>query len=321
MTLTAEQIEYISQFGQLEYSPRDIAEIIGVDQDEFELEAKTPGTEIYKYLRIAKLKSEGEISANLLNSAKTSVTAQQLYYKHTRQQELKAAKRRIDGKQDDDKPVSKYALKSKYNEAKEDYEALRELVMKGVPTENYNMQMQEYWMRLKTAHDLFLNFENMAKGRPYVVNLLKARFDISEATAYRYISEAIDFFGMDLSREQFKKVQIAKLDKAIALAWELDRMDWVAVLVKEQNEIAGLKRDEPDKIPDEALKQKVIVATGDPKALGAEPVDKTELTDLVKQIIKKGLTEEEGRKIARDAGVTDINWEEIYEDGDTEPLS
>ena len=320
MTLTPAQIKLLEQFGQLEYTPRELAEIIGIDPDEFEIEAGVNTSQVYQLLRVIRLKAEGEVSANLLNSAKTSVTAQQIYNKHKRQREQRAAKRRIDGKEDDDKPLSKYALKSAYNEAKEDYEALRELVLKGVPTNKYSPNLQEYWMRLKTAHDMYLNFENMAKGRPYVVNLLKARFNVSDATAYRYITEAIDFFGVDLSKEQFIKVQLAKLNKAIALAWEMDRPDWVGLLVKEQNEIVGLKREEPIKIPLEVLQQRTIVITGDPTRMGVPAVEKSELIDFCKELVNKGLSKEEGRKIANDAGITDIEFEES-ENGNESAIS
>lgn len=312
--LSAEQIANINQFGQLDYTNRELAEIIGLNPDEFEIEAETPTTELYHLLRVVKLKADGEVYANLFNSAKTSVTAQQILQKHKRQREQRATKRKIDGKQDEDRPMPKNALKRAYNEAKEDYDALQELILKGVPTNKYTADMQEYWFRLKTAHDLFLNFENLAKGKPYVVNLLKARFEVSDATAYRYIHEAIDFFAMDLTPGQFKKVQYSKLEKVIALAWEMDKLDWLIAAIKEQDEILGLKREEQDKIPEEALQQKVIVITGDPKVLGVPSVSKDELLDFCKQLVKKGLTKEEGQRIANDAGVSDIEYEDI-EDG------
>jgi hypothetical protein len=303
--ITPEQQEALEKFAALDYTPRELAKIVGFNEDDFELDAATPGSEIYNIIEVAKLKAEGEISANLLNSAKTSVTAQQIYVKHQKNRERQSAKKRINEScpEQEKRPV----LQRKYDEAKENFEALRELVMKGTPTEKYSEQMQEYWFRLKTAHELFLNFENIAKGRPYVVNLLKTRFEISEATAYRYINEAMDFFSMDLSMEVFDKYLISLLQKVVAYAWELDELKTLTECIKLMHEIAHKNQGEKLQFPEEVLKQKVMVITNDSGVLGVEPTSKEEIISFIKELGLKGLTRDEQRLIARDAGVMDYN--------------
>jgi hypothetical protein len=76
MSYTAEQLEKIEEFGQLQFSPTQIAIIIGVDESKLESDIENDSQAKISFLR-GQLKAEAEVRKSILDMAKRGSTPAQ----------------------------------------------------------------------------------------------------------------------------------------------------------------------------------------------------------------------------------------------------
>lgn len=313
MTLNEKQLNLISQYSALEYSPRDIARILQIDEYEFLADWQDPDTDIRSYYDKGKLIQKGKVRQNIAKSAASSITAAQEYNKMVENEKIESLKTELDSSATKRKINNELPILSDYKDSLDHYHELKEWVFNNKDTEEMPAELQEYWHRLNTAHDLYMKLNNRSKGRKFIVNILRKKFpDISNPTAYRYIHEALNFFNVDMTREQWRNVLTEDLEKAKSLAWEMNRVDWFIKAVKEQAEIQQTKLPEPEKIDKELLQQRYLLIVNDPQLLGegARSVNKDE---ILKRIQDYDLTAKDKKRLAKDAGIEDVEFEEIQE--------
>lgn len=307
---TDEQLAYVEELAGIGFLPRKIGITLGISARMlkwFIQEIQTEGTILnFRYLKGQYL-TEANARKNLTESSKGSFTAFKEMRELQIETEVDELKRTLEvGYSVTDEP--QLALKAQYKDSLENYLALKEFVAQG-NSDKLPDNLQEYWTRLSTAHDLIHNFNNRAKGRKYVVRQLRLKYpDITENTAYRMINEAISFFNTDLDKSHWRNLLSESLDKVIAVSWKLNRMDWIIKAIREQAEIQGLKIAEPDPIPDELLTQKTIIINSDLKQLGVEPIEPKDLLDRIK---KYNISKSDKTRLARDAGIQDVEFEDV----------
>lgn len=304
MELSDDQYKELEQFAPLSYKPEKLAEIIGADVDLFLKDYNDPKSKIAKIVNVAILKAEGEIELNFLTSAKNSITAAQEWNKRIKAKEIEAYKDELDGSTEE--PENKFAIQKEFNDSLDHYYALQDFISKNSANNPLPAELKEYWRRLDIAHDLFNNFGNRGKGYKYIVNLLRRKFPkISESTAYRYISESINFFGVNLSKDQWRIVQFEKLDKLISLALKMNKLEVIEKFIKEQNDILMLKQLDPPQIPPEALAQKTYILVTNIEEVGGEKVSRKEIKKWIDGW-SKNLTDFEKQRLYDDAKITDV---------------
>jgi hypothetical protein len=307
---TDEQLTLVEQFAGIGFLPRKIGITLGIPfrlLKWFIQEMQTEGTALnLRYLKGQYL-TEANARKNLTDSSKGSFTAFKEMRELQKETEVDELKRTLEvGYSHTDEP--QLALRAQYKDSLENYLALKEFITKG-SSNDLPANLQEYWTRLSCAHDLISNFNNRAKGRKYVVRQLRLKYpDITENTAYRLINEAVSFFNTDLDKNQWRNILTESLDKVIAVSWKLNRMDWIIKAIREQAEIQGLKIPDPEPIPEELLAQKTIIINSDLKQLGVEPVDPK---DLISRIKKYNISKADKERIARDAGIQDVEFEDV----------
>jgi hypothetical protein len=312
MKLSDEQYTELEEFAPLNYKPEKLAEIIGADPELFLKDYNDPKSKIAKIINTAILKAEGEIELNFLTSAKSSITAAQEWNKKKKQREIEIYKDSLDKATDPEE--SKFALTKKFKDSLDHYYALQEFVNGNSENAPLPEDLKIYYTRLNTAHELFNNFGNRGKGIRYIINLLRLKYtDISESTAYRYVSESINFFGINLTRDQWRNVQFEKLEKLIALAYKMNDLKAIGAFIKEQNEILLLKQQEQKEIPKELLGKKIFIVSSNPEEFGWERASRKELKQRLKLWAPK-LTKPDLQKLMLDADITDA---EIIEDEST----
>ncbi len=307
---TEEQLAYIEELAGIGFLPRKIGITLGVPSrliKWFIQEIQTEGTILnFRYLKGQYL-IEANARKNLADSSKGSFTAFKEMRELQRDTEVDELKRTLEtGYTPSDEPQR--ALKTQYNDSLEYYLALKEFIANG-STDKLPSNLQEYWNRLSTTYDLISNFNNRAKGRKYVVRQLRLKYpEISERRAYQLINESVSFFNTDLDKSQWRNILTENLDKVIAVSWKLNRMDWVIKAIREQAEIQGLKIPDPEPIPDDLLAQKTIIISSDLKQLGVDPVDSKDILDRIR---KYNISKADKTKLARDAGIQDIDFEDV----------
>lgn len=306
---TDEQLSYVEELAGIGFLPRKIGITIGIPARNlrwFIQEMQTEGTALnFRYLKGQYL-TEANARKNLTESSKGSFTAFKEMRELQRETEVDELKRTLEvGYTPSDEP--QLSLKAQYNDTLENYLALKEFIATGT-SDNLPANLQEYWNRLSTTHDLISNFNNRAKGRKYVVRQLRLKYpDISERRAYMLINESISFFNTDLDKTHWRNILTEALDKVVAVSWKLNRMDWIIKAIREQAEIQGLKIPDPDPIPEDLLAQKTIIINSDLKQLGVEPVNPKDLLDRIR---KYNISKADKTRLARDAGIQDIEFED-----------
>ena len=306
MKLSAEQYSELESFASLGYNFLQIAKIMGIKPDEFELLLESDPEIQFHYDR-GILKADAEIRQNLLSSAKSSITAAQEFKKLLRDARNKDLLESLDsGITVDD---SQFALQKQHKDSLDHYYALQDF-LNSTPNDELPAELQEYWFRLNTAHDLYRSFSVRSKGRKYIANVLRKKFpEISIATAYRYISEAINFFNVRMTKEDWRNVLTEDLEKVKSAAWQMGNLDLVIKAIKEQ---AAIQQAAPDafEIPTEALEQKTIIISCDPTEFGIEKVSKQKLWDMIRQF---DIEENDRRRIAGDAGIPPKYYQDAEE--------
>jgi hypothetical protein len=306
---TEEQLTYVEQLSGIGFLPRKIGITLGIPSrliKWFVSEMHTEGTTLnFRYLK-GKYLTEANARKNLTESSKGSFTAFKEMRELEKETEVEELKRNLEiGYSQSEEP--QLALQAQYKDSIDNYLALKEFIAKG-SSDNLPAYLQEYWIRLSCVHDLISNFDNRAKGRKYVVRQLRLKYpDVTENTAYRMINEAVSFFNTDLDKSHWRNILTEALDKVIAVSWKLNRMDWIIKAIREQAEIQGLKIPDADPIPEDLLGQKTIIINSDLKLLGFEPVDPK---DLLARIRKYNISKADKTKLARDAGIEDVEFED-----------
>jgi hypothetical protein len=297
MKLTAEQYAEISNFASIGYNFAQIAKIFCIDGGEF-LQMMQEDPEIEQAFDRGVLQADAEIRLNLLSSAKSSITAAQEFKKMIRDSKNREMLQSLDSLSTASDPP--HALQRTYNDSLEHYHTLQEFLSSNPSSSPLPENLQEYWFRLNTAHDLFRSFHIRSRGRKFIVGILRKKFpDISEATAYRYISEAINFFNVNMSKDDWRNVLCDDLDKVKAAAWEMGNLDLVIKAVKEQANIQAAAPDQKD-IPLDLLQQKIIIVSNNPEDFGLEQVSKKKLWDMIRNF---DIDENERIRIAGEAGI------------------
>lgn len=304
-----EQLAYLEQLASIGFSPRKIAITFGVPtrlMQSFINEIEKEGSTLNAIYLRGQYKTEAEAKLNIANSSKSSIAAFQEMKKSQIESDIDELKRSLEpGYELDTTPT--LAIQAQYNDSLDYYHALKELVNTG-NCDKLPAHLQEYWQRLSVAHDLISNFQNRAKGRRFVIRQLKLKYsDLSERQCYRIINESISFFNVDIDRNHWKNILCESLDKAIAVAWKMNRMDWIIKAIHEQALIQGLHLEEKEAIPEELLEKKVIVISSNAKEFGYEPVARK---DLLEQIKKYDISRRDKQRLAKDAGITDLEFEE-----------
>lgn len=309
--LTDEQLASIEKLSGIGFTPRKIAITIGIPGRLirwFTDQCNQQGSEInFRYLK-GRYKTDAEAKLNLASSSKSSFSAYQEHRKTLLESEVDDLKEDLEPELSTGEDT-KFSLANQYKDSIDYYHALQEFLAGGEPHDKLPAHLADYWQRLSVAHDLISNFSNRAKGRRYVVKVLMRKYsDITERTAYRLINESMNFFNTDLSRDQWKSVLCESLDKVIAVAWKMSRMDWIIKAIREQAHIQGLHLQEPEPLPEDLLEEKVLIISSNAKEFGFEPIVRKELLEKIKSYeISKG----DKQRIARDAGITDVDFEDV----------
>lgn len=309
IALTDEQLQEVEKFASIGFSPRKIAVALGIPGNLahiFVTEAEQEGTPVNQHFLKGVYKTEAEARLNIASSAKSSIFAYQEMKKSLLESEVDELKRKLEPTAEVTHQPT-FELSCQYRETLDDYYALKQYYEEG-SGDSLPANLKQYWDRLSMAHDLITNIADRAKGRKYVVNVLKSKYPgISDATAYRLINESINFFNTTLDRSHWKNFLCETLDKVIAVAWKMNRMDWIIKAVGEQAKIQGLHNPEQEPIPEELLAQKVIVISNNARDFGYEPISKSDLLARINQYEVDNLHK---KRLARDAGITDIDFEQ-----------
>ena len=316
MILTKEQLTEIENFAGLNYSIDQIAVIMQIDKLSFALLFENPASDAFLAYERGKLLATSKIRQNIVDSAKSSITAAQEYKKMLTADKLNSVKHDIE-KTVDDAPQSA-TLPTKYKDSIDHYHHLTEFINSNPDYTEFPPELAEYWHRLNTAHDLQTKFKNRAKGKKFIIKLLRRKFpDISESSAYRYLYESLNFFSVNLDRAQWRNILTEDLEKAKALAWEMNRVDWVIKAIKEQAEIQQVKLPEPETIDPALLQEKVLLIVNDPGVLSAD-MKKIEPDKIIDKIKEFDIELEDKIRIAKDAGIEDVDFDEVFNDIDDE---
>lgn len=309
MTYTNEQLAAIEECASLNFSTREISDFLEVNYEEFYsdwLDISLPVRTCYER---GRLKTKASVRQNLVSSAKASITAAQEFAKVLERDRINEIKTELDSSIEPSKSETHALIK--YNDSLDYYHELKNFI--GGENDNLPIpaHLAEYWNRLNTAHDIHSKFGNRAKGRKFMVSLLLRKYpDIGRQTANRYIDESLNFFAVNMEKSQWRNVLTDDLEKAKVLAMEMNRIDWFIKAVKEQAEIQQLKLPEPDKIDIELLQEKVLLIVNDPGVLSPD-LKKVSAETLIERIKSFDIDLADKIRIARDAGIEDIDYEEI----------
>ena len=309
MTFTDEQLAYIEQLAGIGFLPRKIGITLGIParlSEQFIAEMEQEGTTLNHHYLKGQYKTEAEAKLNIAKSSKSSILAFQEMKKSQQESELEELKHTLEkGYETPSEPER--TLLAQYDDSIESYNALKEYVSMG-ETAALPPHLQHYWNKLSTTHDLISNFQNRARGRKHVVRTLRMKYpEVTERHGYKLINEAISFFNVDIEKSQWRNILCESLDKAIAVAWKMNRIDWMIKAIREQAIIQGLHLEEQDAIPEELLSKKVIIISNNAREFGYEPVSRRELLEKIRGY---EISKSHKQKLAKDAGITDIDFTE-----------
>jgi len=310
MSYNKEIIQEVEDFAKLNYSPKQIAKILQLDYDEFLYYWQDADNAVRIAYDRGQLLAVSGARRNIVDSASSSITAAQEYKKMLDADRIEQVKQDMDSSIEP--PKSEAALQLNYKDSIDYYHQLTDFINTNSEQTQFPPELEAYWHRLNTAHDLQTRFANRAKGRKYMVKVLRKKFpDIGEAVAYRLLYESLNFFAVNLKRPQWRNILTEDLEKAKTLAWSMNRVDWFIKAVKEQAEIQQVKLPEPETIDPELLQEKVLLIVNDPGALSSDmkkiPMDK--ILDKIKEF---DIEFEDKIRIAKDAGIEDVDFEEIF---------
>jgi hypothetical protein len=311
------QLEFFDKLSTAGTPPEEIALVMGIPSSHerwFLEQINTTGTELNRRYLKGVLLTTALGRLNLAEGAKSSVMNFQAYRESLLSMEVDDLKRLLDNPSGKEEPVEEpsgeepsTALKQTYKDSLEDYHALKEYVANG-SSEKLPAHLQAYWHRLTTAHDLICSFSVRAKGRRHVVKMLRMKYpDISEATGYRLIQDALNFFQVDIDKNQWRNILCESLNKVIAVAWKLNRLDLMIKAIGEQSKILGLHHPDPDPLPDDLLGPKTLIISADARQFGFPEVSRKEITIRLNQY---NIPAHEKKRIAADLGITEVDYTE-----------
>lgn len=299
--LSSEQLAALEEFAPHWYSPKKLAQLIGLSVEDFKqftFECGNPDSEICQIITTARLKQDTEIKASLAGSAKASSGVAKDLRKIQREEKLEAARDEVfPGMAEFIK--QRHTLKDSYAYNSRHYEALQEWILSGKPMESASEQLQEYWKRLKIVRDISNDFRARARGNEYTVNLVRNSVGCSESHAYVLIREAASFFTISEPKTVWYNRMLSNLDKLFYLAMADNQIELAMNILARQESIVGKIQDSTD-LPPELYEGRTIITSHKPEDFGLEPVDRNKLQIMIN---RWKLEKEQKEKLLLDAGI------------------
>lgn len=259
-----------------------IATALGLEKERlnaFLKEMGNPSSPIRIAVDLAKLKYHGEMRAGAAKRAKESVMGLKAY------NEL-ITKEKTDQLRDvifpEIIPESKNLFRGDAKNELSLFGELQDFFLNAKPSDDVPVVLQEYWTKLNIVDDLLRSFEYRARGRKYIMNIIRQKLSCSEQYAYRIINEATQFFNINENKNTLLNRLFEDLEKIKAIAIASQKDDTFIAAVQQQKEIVKLMTDSTD-IPPELYEGRVIITSHDPKEFGIAPVDRGELSAMIKK--------------------------------------
>lgn len=170
-------------------------------------------------------------------------------------------------------------------------------------------RLEQYY----TIHRMVLN----SQSKTAIYKTISETYGISK-TQFEYIYPlAISFFhsSSKLTKSDFKYILYEKMNKAVQAAWEARDIElYINAVNAQKNIVKELWED--GQINQEDLKQPVFLLVTDPKRFGYDrPTQKEIENEIDKMVETLDLTKQQVSKIKLDAGITDVSFEDVKENG------
>jgi hypothetical protein len=183
-------------------------------------------------------------------------------------------------------------------------------MMNASPSEIIPVVLQEYWNKLNIVNDLLASFEFRAKGRKYIMNIIRHKFGCSEQYAYRIINETISFFNINEEKSSVIRRLIDDLEKIKAVAWHQGDSPSFINALKEQVRLAEMIKDSSE-LPPEIYEGRLIITSHNPEEFGIKPADRNALKARIK---RWKLSSDEKQKLLNEIDVYDNEQENISQE-------
>lgn len=280
--LNKDELDALIVFAPIWHSPDKIAKCVGVSGERYSLfikEMHDPLSPIRQIVDFVRLKESAEIKANAILRAKESAAGERAFKLIEDEEKIKSVRANL--LPDLDGPVPDL-LRGDARKELAYFSDLQNFFENGNADQPIPDYLLPYWNKLNITIDLLNSFKYRAKGRKYIMKVLRKKFDCSEQYAYKIINDAAYFFNINEDKNILFRRLYEDLEKIKVIAWEKNDDKTFVDAVKQQKDIVIAMRDSSD-IPQELYEGRVIITSHNPEDFGIAPVDREALAAKIKK--------------------------------------
>lgn len=194
------------------------------------------------------------------------------------------------------------------------WEAVQEYIASG--SRGRLSPQEEHYLDLL---NLVFSLDSQYGKRNVIKFLVSPYFGFSYSQATDLYSEAIETFyaNRGISKDAMRQKTADQLDAAYMAAITVARTtkDYknAAEILKMKAEVLGLDREDPVVLTRTVYKKSYRILSLDPESIGLAKADRRELKEIIDGVLVSGAPESERKRIEMDAGIIDMDIQEIME--------
>lgn len=292
-TLTLDEQENIRKLAGMNYTPREIADYLQADREQFIAEAVTDGSIIRQLMQQGQIRVTADLSLQLYENAKAGdVPSIQQLGKIRREKAFQVSKLDIFGGFDD----------------KEIYDKLNEYIATGCSS-SLSRDEQTFFELLSTISSLDRKF-----GKRNTIRMLTAQYGMTYAKAVDIYEQADALFysNRNSDREALRNKYADLLyDWAVQVAENpTSSKDYEIAgdLLMKSRAARGLDKEDVQRLPAAMYLRPIRVFSMTPESSKLPPINRQALAQHIDTL---DLPERDRRRIHNDAAIDDVNIEEF----------
>lgn len=290
MELTPSQYKDIEQLAAINYSLKQIAMYLDVDEKQFTNAFHVQDSKIKYHFDRGLLMAQAEIDkANLKRARDGNQASIQQWKKDTTLQKLEHLKK-----------------KKIYENQKLELHQLQALIEKG-EVHNLPEKVVQYYEQMDFIRAMFERYES----KSFVINAVMLQWpDISKYHATNLYQDTLNFFNLDnkVKVEAWANIYADRLDNMAAICYEMNDFETARRLTMDAAEMRGVGKEKPPDIPQELLDRRPIFYTIRPEEIGVPREDRNKLGDLIDSL---DIPEKEKTRVKREALIIDVPFEAV----------
>jgi len=293
LDLTPEQITDLEKLAGIAFPPEKIAIYFGIPEDQFLEEFNNSDSKIRYHYDKGLLQATADVNKGTLKRAKDgNLSSIAQLGKDLYQQKISASKKR-----------------RMFDAEKHNYEQLQAFIEEG-EIRDIPADQLEYFEQLDYIRSLYGKYES----KSFILNAVQIKWPkLSKLSVNKLFSESLNFFYLDndVKVEAWKNIYADQLDNLARICYDINDIETARRCLNDAAKMRGVGSDDKSRIPKEFFERKPVFYTVRPEDVGIHRESRLKLQKFIEDL---PILEKDKLRVKRDAGIEDIEFEEINED-------